>query len=549
VGGALSAPGAPGSQPGPRPWALAGGTPADRPPWRHQGTLVLGLFAGAFILLATFPLLHLLLALFVEGAEGLGLLFRARPWLLLGRSVTIAGATTVLALAIGVPLGLALGRFAIPGRRILLAVHLFGFFLPPFLPALGWFHLFGRGGYLGNAATSDVLFSPLGVVLVQGLCLAPAVTALVAVALGNLDPALEEAALLVAQPGRVARRISLPLIRPAVTAGGLVVFTLALSELGVPMFLRVDVFVAAVFARLGGIDFAPGEAVALCLPLLPLLAVILLVDRRLGGARVFAVVGPRTGPRPALVLGGWGRLAVPAVFGVVVFSAIPLVVLAARAAGPPAQIATLLRWAGGAPGNSLLSAAAAATFALAFGVVVGHAAARGQRVAWTVDAVAFLGFILPAAVLGVGLLGAYNRAATQPIYGTLAIVVLAFVTRYTVVALRIAATTFGQVPRDLERAAEIAGASYGRRLLAIAARLDARGLAAAWMATFVFGLRDLETAVLIYPPGSETLTVRIFTLEANGPPAIVAGLSVVHVLLTAAPFAAAAILLAVRRRR
>ena len=513
-----------------------------------QGGLPLAVGA-VFVAVAGLPLFHLTGAFLLDGGEGLGLLLRARPWVLLGHSVVLAAATTGLALLVGVPLGLCLGRFAVPGRRVLLAVHLFVFFLPPFLPALGWFHLFGAGGYLGGPATSRILFSPAGVVLIQGLCFAPVVTALVALAASNLDPALEEAALLVARPGRVVRRIALPLIRPALVLGGLFVFALALSELGVPMFLRVDVFVAAVFARLGGIDFAPGEAVALCLPLLPLLAAILVVDRRFGRGRTFPIFGLGSGRTPLIALRGRTRLLVPVACVFALLPTVPLLVLAARAAELSGGPAALFRWAGQAPMSSILAAAAASSVALGFALVLGHALARGRRLAFIVDAVAFLGLLLPSAVLGVGLIAAYNRAATQPIYGTLAIVVLAFITRYTVVALRVAATTFAQIPLALEQAAETAGAGYGKRLLAIAARLNLRGLAAAWMATFVFGLRDLETAILVYPPGGETLTVRIFTLEANGPPAVVAGLALLQVLLTAVPFAAAAVLLATWRRR
>jgi iron(III) transport system permease protein len=63
--------------------------------------------------------------------------------------------------------------------------------------------------------------------------------------------------------------------------------------------------------------------------------------------------------------------------------------------------------------------------------------------------------------------------------------------------------------------------------------IHARAIAAAWLLAMVFSLRDLETAVLYYPPGGETLPVRIFTLEANGPPATIAALAVLHVAITA----------------
>ena len=74
-----------------------------------------------------------------------------------------------------------------------------------------------------------------------------------------------------------------------------------------------------------------------------------------------------------------------------------------------------------------------------------------------------------------------------------------------------------------------------------------RGVVFAWLLALVFCLRDLETVVLFYPPGREPLTVRIFTLEANGPPGVVAGLSLLHVAITAAALAVGGLLL--RRRR
>jgi iron(III) transport system permease protein len=76
--------------------------------------------------------------------------------------------------------------------------------------------------------------------------------------------------------------------------------------------------------------------------------------------------------------------------------------------------------------------------------------------------------------------------------------------------------------------------------------IHGRAIAAAWLLAMVFCLRDLETAVLYYPPGGETLPVRIFTLEANGPPAAVAALAVLHVAITATVLALG---LALLRRR
>ena len=77
-------------------------------------------------------------------------------------------------------------------------------------------------------------------------------------------------------------------------------------------------------------------------------------------------------------------------------------------------------------------------------------------------------------------------------------------------------------------------------------RVSRAGVAFAWLLTLVFCLRDLETAILFYPAGGEPLAVRIFTLEANGPPAVVAGLCVLHIVITAAALSLGMLL--VRRR-
>src|SRR5207244_11384105 len=100
----------------------------------------------------------------------------------------------------------------------------------------------------------------------------------------------------VARPWQVSTRILLPAARPAIALAAIVVFALALSELGVPMFLRVDVFPAAVFARLGGIEYAPGEAFVLVLPLVPIALFLLVLERRFVGARSFSVAGLRGMP-------------------------------------------------------------------------------------------------------------------------------------------------------------------------------------------------------------------------------------------------------------
>ena len=169
----------------------------------------------------------------------------------------------------------------------------------------------------------------------------------------------------------------------------------------------------------------------------------------------------------------------------------------------------------------------------AAGLVLGHGAARGLRGASLLDATAVLAFVTPASVLGVGLIAVWNRPATRGLYASVAILVIGYIARYAVVGIRAVASVVLQSPLHFEQAAAAAGARFWRRLIRIIFPVNLRGVAAGWLLAMVFCLRDFETAVLYYPPGREPLSVRIFTLEANGPPPVVAALAVAHVLMTA----------------
>jgi iron(III) transport system permease protein len=150
-------------------------------------------------------------------------------------------------------------------------------------------------------------------------------------------------------------------------------------------------------------------------------------------------------------------------------------------------------------------------------------------------------------LLGVGLIAVWNRPETRFVYATLAIVVVGYVARYSIVGLRTVGSAIAQTSPAFEEAAAVAGASYLKRLFLIVVPISARGLGVTALLAFVFCLRDLETAVLYYPPGGEPLPVRILTLEANGQEPVVAALAVVHVLVTAAAVTAGGALLGARR--
>ncbi len=520
-----------------------------RSQWKRLEEPLVSMVAAACLLVLCLLPLIVLAGELLAGAEGLAqvqaTLLAPRTWVLLAETIGFALAITVVALIIGVPLGALLGKTDVAGRHAALLLHGFPLFLPPFLVALGWFHLFGRQGPLGSVATSGYLFSRTGAIAILGLVFSPVVTGLTLIGLRGIDPSLEEAARAVARPRRVVMGILIPLARPAISLAALVVFTLSISEVGVPMFLRVPTYPAAVFTRLGGANYSPGEAFALVVPLFVLALLLLLLDRRFIGRRSFASLGVRTNERRLVHLGRFRGAVSAGVWILCGVSVAPIAALSMKASG--GGWLAISRWLGGSLTNSLMVAASAATVVTALGIVIGIRLARKKRGSTLLDSVAMLAFFTPAAVLGVGLMATWNRGATQLVYSTAAILVVGLAARYSAIGLRTVAAVVSRSSPSYDEAATIFGGGYLRRLSRIVLPMHGRGIIAAWLLVMVFCLRDLETVVMFYPPGGETLPVRIFTLEANGPEKVVAALAVLHVGLTAAVLALGGLCLRTRR--
>jgi iron(III) transport system permease protein len=519
-------------------WALK----AERLRW--QESVAIG--AAALVLgISLFP------ALFAAGSQVFAsrgpfeLLASSRLWWLLLRSLRLSVVVTVLALAAGIPLGVLFARAEVPFKRLFFALHVGIVFLPPLLPSLGWFHLFGREGLLGNITSARLLFSEFGLVMVLVGCFTPVVTVLTALGVSGVDASLENAARVVARPWRTVLGVLVPCAMPAIALSGIVVFVLAFSELGVPMFLRVSVYPTVVFARLGGLDFAPGEAAVYVLPFLFVSVGLLWMERRVAGRRAVAVLG--ASPRSRAMLFDVRPWSIIVIGLAAACSCLPIASLLFNARGG-GELSAVARWAGEAPLNSLRSGGCAALVMLALAVVLGHAVARRSPVGLWLDVITTLAFTLPSSILGVGIALVWNRPLTNWLYGSYGILVLGFVARYSAVATRVFASAAAQVPVSFEDAARSVGASYVRRLVLLVGQLR-RGCVGTFVIALAFCLRDLETAALIYPPGGEPLTVRIFTLEANGPPAIVSALAGLQVAMTFAVVGLSWFLLGPRPKR
>lgn len=469
-----------------------------------------------------------------------------RQWRLLGNSLVLAGLTTLLTTAVGLPLGVLLGKTDLPFRRGFVTLFSIPLLLPAYVTSISWYDLLGQGGLLARIAgpsaahvTSNWLFGLPGCSLVLFSTFLPIVMILTITSLTTVNPRLEESARLVGGWPATLRRITIPLVLPGVMLGALLVFLLTLGEFGVPSFLRYDVFPVESFIQFSAF-YNFGTATTAAIPLALITLGVLVVERVFLREKTYQLrPASGGGGRPSITLGAaqrWVFFAAIAVLCLLIVVA-PLLVLVIQSESLSAYADALAR-AGGSLLRSITDAAIGASLLTILGFLTGYLIhTRALRFWRAVDSLTIFLFALPSTVIGIGLVSLWNRPATNFIYATPLIIVLGYVAQYTGLTSRITVATLGQIPPSMEEAAQMAGGRWFRRLMLIVAPLASRGLVAAWLVAYIFCLRDVGITMMVYPPGSETFPVRIYTLMANGTPSLIAAMCVILVAATIIPLA------------
>jgi iron(III) transport system permease protein len=495
--------------------------------WRGQParTVAIGTAVVVFIVCSVVPVGYLLFTSVAPSRAYETVLLDARQRGLLYNTALLGTGTTLLAAAIGVPLGIALARVTLRGKALIRLVLAAPALLPPYVVGLAWVYM----GLL-----SEWTYSLPAAILVLGLVFYPLSMLATEVAMRRIDSRLEEAALIAAPPSRVLRRITLPLALPSILATALVIFVLAISEFGVPGLLRVRVYTTEVFTAFAALyDFA--RATALSLPLLVVSAAVATAAAVLFGDRL--VTTRRRGGGAPLVLEAWRHHAWAAIVAVVIVAVgLPIAILLREALGAR-SVTAALGGSGRAIANSLVLAASGATVIVAVAIWLGYARARaGRRLGYAADILFVVVFAVPSTVVGVALIGMWNRPGVLGLaYATDAMFLLAYLARFLPIAALILAASARYVPVSHEEAAAVSGAGWLRTMTRIVLPQTRLGMAAAWVITFVLAFGELGVSILVAPPGESTLPIRIYTIIANTPPANVASLALLQALVIFAP--------------
>jgi iron(III) transport system permease protein len=539
------------------------------------------LAAGLSLLVAVLVLAPLLAVVLAAVQDGAGISAR---WLatalastrIIGNTLYVAVGTTMLAVAVGGTLALILVRVDTPGRGMLEQFVILPLYVTPLLTAIAWswlgsprgglINLFGRDAF-GLAEGLVNLHSPGGVVFVSALAYTPLPFLFVAGALRAMDPALEDSARVHgASAASAFARVTLPLALPAVLGSALLVFVQAMGLFSVPAVLGMPagfhVIGTEIYRLLNNYPPRAGQAAAWGFLLLATTAILVCVQAAVLDRRSFVTVTGKSF-RPRLVGVGPVRHLLAALVWLYVAAAVILPVLTLGWAAlvnfltvDPKLMAFDLRHFRYvlftypktylAASNSLLLGVATATLVCAIGFGVGWIVVRTRG--WArgfLDHVSMVPLALPSMVLAVGLLWTYVRFSLLPIYGTILILLVAYVTHFLPFGVQAASGALRQLHPELEDAARVAGAGLVKTLRLVVLPLTRPSVMAAWTLLFILAMQEVSASILLYTSRSTVLSVAVFDLWEAGNVNALAALSVMQLAVT---FFALALVLRARQR-
>jgi iron(III) transport system permease protein len=461
-------------------------------------------------------------------------------------TILVSSGCTVLATVLGVSLAWINARTNCPGRDYLEPFNLIPFFLSPFVGAIAWYNLASPKTGLLNAlardylGVNDYIFNVAnlwGVVWVTGIFFAPLVYLFVVGSLRRMDPSLEDSARTTgAGLFRTTMTVTLPLVMPGILSGAIIVFVTSAGEFGVPFKLSApyggQTLTTQIFSKAVGDDANHylGSAMSMALGIITVL--LIWVQQRYIAPRSFTTVTGK-GFRPnVLDLGSWRWVAfVYNLLYIAVAVVVPIICLFLVSLHPVWQGGvdwsamtfinyekTLFFWrddsidaATNGVINSFILALSGASIAMVLALVVSYMIHRtkgfGSRL---LDFLCVVPIGFPGIVLAMGVLVTYIKT---PIYATLWILLLGYITRFFPYGQRNISSIMLAISEELDQSSRMAGASWFTTLRRITIPLLKPGIFAGWILLFVIFLRELSISIILYTTGTEVISVGVYYLS------------------------------------
>jgi iron(III) transport system permease protein len=478
-------------------------------------------------------------------------------------SVKFAFGGSLVAFVIGTALAWMNERTNTPMRGLFYALSIVPLIIPSILFTIAWImlasprigllntfaqYLFGLDGPPFN------IYSMWGMIWVDGLHYSPMAFLLMSSAFRAMDPSLEESAVMSgASVLQTLRRVTLRLAFPAIMATVLTLFVRAIESFEVPALLGlpagIQVFTSAIYQAIHEYPSQIGLAASYSVILLVLTSGGIYVQARISAsASKYATVTGK-GFRPRVIdLGKW-RYLTTAIFLLyfLLIVALPFFILLwssfQKFYAPPSWEALQrisldgYRYILSSDGvknavlNSLWLSTLCATVVMLLASVVSWIVVKTKIPGrWLLDNMVSLPMVFPGLVLGVSIMIFYLTFDIG-IYGTIWIILLAYVTRFMPYGMRYVTTSMIQMHKDLEESAFMSGGSWFTVFRRIVLPLLKPGLVAGWIYVMIVSIRELSSSILLYSPGNEVISIQIWELWENGQYVELSALSVLFIFM------------------
>jgi iron(III) transport system permease protein len=469
--------------------------------------------------------------------------------------------TTLVSAPAGIFLVWITTRTDTPFRRSLEILNILPFLLSPYVAGIAWSLLLSPQIGLLNKFLVNLfnlrhapfdIFSIAGVIWVLSLYYTPYMYLFILGSFKTMDPSMEESARTCGSSlFKTTFKITIPLAAPAIISGCVIVFVHCAGQFGVPAHLIMPkgeyVLTTTImrFTQVYPQEYNSAAAVSMLLLVISALG-IFLQRKFIKGKEYTTVTGKAFRPR-LILLGKWKYLTLSA-------NIIYLFLSIVLPYGTLLVVSFLTYWSGDvnpelltldnyrlvlledeailrAIKNSIFVSTVGAFICLLITMLVAYLVNRTKiRGRGFFDYITMLPVGVPGMVIAVGLLWAWIRSPI-PVYGTIWIIMIAFITRYTPYGMRAFSSSLLQLGPELEESARICGSSWFKTFIKILVPLLKPGFMAGWILLFILFMRELSTAIVLWYSGNEVISVQLFQLVRDGEFTAVAALSIIQAII------------------
>jgi len=465
---------------------------------------------------------------------------------LLWNSMVFSIGSSAIAIAYGTTLAWLAERSDAPFRKLAYVSAYVSFAIPGIIKVVGWIMLLGPKAGILNAVGNVLIGAPFfnifslgGMILVESFLWIPIVFLLMSTPFRSMDPSLEEAATTAGSTSwQVFRRVTFPLALPSVLAVLILTFIRSLEAFEIPALIGipagVEVLTTKIYLQIkGGLIPKYGEASAYSIILIVLVALGLIPYYRITSKTYkFTTISGKNYRPHRVALGKWRWVGGLLMLVLPLLQMFPIAAIAWSSFLPFAQVPSrkaleLLTFNNYVTAfndsgiirsimNSLTVSVTSATVAIAITFFAAWLIVRASiKFRWILDQMAMLPLVFPGIVMGIAILKMY-LILPIPVYGTIWILVLAFIARYVPYGIRFSHSALLSLHKELEEGAMASGASWFQMIRHVVVPLILPALLAGWIYIFLITFRELSIALLLYSPGSQVVAVTIWELWDNG---------------------------------